>query len=267
MTESGTIHEFVFNDSRITYQTFGSGPVMLLAFHGFGQSSQVFRPLEKVPGEQFTVFAIDLFFHGKSYYAANQLLTKTVWNQLIDQFLQAQRIDRFSLVGFSLGGRFALATVEAFADRLDQLILIAPDGITRSMWYRLATNSRLGRKLFQTVLSHLPLLTTVGHALTRVGLLNRTAMRFAEISLGTPEQRERVYQSWTQFRLIRPDLNEIANLLNHRSTQVRFFVGAFDRIVPGFYVIPLTKRLRHYDLTVLRTGHNHLIDLAAEQLK
>ena len=217
-------------------------------------------------GNQFTVFAMDLFSHGNSQYVSRELLTKTDWQRLIGAFLQSQDIQRFSLVGFSLGGRFALATVEAFADRLDQLILIAPDGITRNGWYSLATNSGVGRRLFRYLLRHLPMLTAIGHTMTRLGLLNRTVMRFAEISLGTVEQRDLVYRSWTQFRLIHPDLNAIGSLLTTYPVQVRFFTGAFDRLVPGTYILPLTKRLRQYELTIFKTGHNHLIELAAEKL-
>ncbi len=266
MTTTATVHEFAFANSHISYQKFGNGPAILLAFHGFGQTNQVFTSLENTLGDQFTIFAIDLFFHGNSQYTGNQLLTKDIWQQLIDQFLWAQSIERFSLMGFSLGGRFALATAEAFANRLDQLLLIAPDGITRNNWYRLATGSKVGRTLFRYVMRHLSMLTTFGHALTRFGVLNRTAMRFAEISLATPEQRTLVYQSWTQFRLIYTNLNSLAKTLNDHAVRVRFFTGAFDRIVPGSYILPLTKRLRHYELTVLKTGHNHLIELVAEKL-
>ncbi len=260
------VHLFPFEKGQIAYRTFGYGPAVLLAFHGFGQTGQVFMPLEKHLGSQFTVFAVDLFFHGNSRYAGSQLLSKTDWQKLIAAFLQANHIERFSLMGFSLGGRFALATVEGFADRLDQLILIAPDGIRRSFWYRLATGSALGRSLFRYTLQHLSVLNAVGHTLTRLGLLNRTVMRFAEISLSTPRQREQVYQSWTQFRRIRPDLNDISNLLNTIRIRVRFYTGAFDRIVPGTHILPLTKRLKQYEQTVLKTGHNRLIDLTAEQL-
>ena len=267
MTKTANSHEFTFADGHITYQKFGTGPATVLAFHGFGQSSTNFEPFGTIAGEKYTLFAIDLLLHGNSRYSGNQLLTGTDWQRIITDFLVSQNIGRFSLMGFSLGGRFALATVEAFADRLDQLILIAPDGITRSFWYQLATGSVLGRNLFQYVLRHLPFLTAFGHALTRLGLLHRTAMRFVEVSLSTPEQRELVYQSWTQFRLIRPDLDKIANVLIAKEIQVRFFTGAFDRIVPGSYILPLTKRLRQYELTILKTGHNHLIELAAKALK
>lgn len=266
MPETDPIQQFTFQNSHLTYRKFGSGSATLLAFHGFGQNGAVFKPLEELLGRQFTIFAIDLFFHGDSHYLGNELLTKVVWCQLIDQFLLTQAIDRFSMMGFSLGGRFALTTAEVFAHRLDQLILIAPDGITLNGWYQVATRSRFGRSLFRYVLRHLSMLTTFGHLLTRLGLLNRTAMRFAEISLGTPPQRTLVYRSWTQFRLIRPNLTLLAVMLNDHAVSVHFFMGAFDRIIPGTYILPLTKRLRHYELTVLKTGHNRLIELAAEKL-
>ncbi|MVM32245.1 alpha/beta fold hydrolase [Spirosoma sp. HMF4905] len=260
------VQTFQCEGNLIAYQKFGNGQAIILAFHGFGQSSEVFAPLETTLGNQFTIFAMDLFFHGNSQYVGDQLLTKSAWQGFIAVFLREQRIDRFSLMGFSLGGRFALATVEAFADRLDQLLLLAPDGITRSAWYWVATGSGLGRRLFRYVLEHLSMLNALGHTLTQLGLLNRTVMRFAEISLGTYEQRELVYKSWTQFRLIHPNLKAISKLLNDHSVQVRFFTGAFDRIVPGTYILPLTKQLRHFELTVLKTGHNHLIELASEKL-
>ena len=257
---------FDYEGNRLAYRKRGHGPATLLTFHGFGQSSLDFDPLHKVSGHPFTVFAIDLIFHGDSQYASGQLLTKTDWQRLIRTFLDVHRIHRFSLLGFSLGGRFSLTLVEAFADRLDQVILIAPDGITRPVWYQLATTTRAGRWLFRYVLRHLSAFNRFGHVLVWAGLLNRTAMRFAELSLGTPKQRQLVYRVWTEFRLISPDLNLISALLNQYLVRVRFFTGAFDRIVPGTYILPLSDRLQRYELTVLKTGHNHLIELTAEKL-
>lgn len=266
MASAAAVQFFESGQSRLAFRVFGNGPAVLLAFHGFGQSSQVYEPLLAQAGNQFTIYAFDLFLHGSSQFGGDQLLTKNDWQGFIGAFLRAQHIDRFSLMGFSLGGRFALATTEAFANRIDQLLLIAPDGITRSFWYAAATSTGAGRTLFRYVLRHLSVLSRFGHALVRLRLLNRTIMRFAEISLATPEQRERVYQTWTLFRLIRPNLKVVADLLNHHPVWVRFFTGAFDRIVPGRYILPLTNQLRQYELTVLKTGHNHLIELTGDTI-
>lgn len=266
MTEADDVLFFDHEGNRLAYHKIGHGPATLVAFHGFGQSGPVFGPANETIGQRFTVLAVDLFFHGDSHYVGGHLLTKTGWQRLIGAFLEAQRIDRFSIMGFSLGGRFALAIVEAFADRLDQLMLIAPDGITRSTWYGLATATCTGRWLFRCVLEHLSALSWFGHALVRIGLLNRTAMRFAELSLSTTGQRTLVYQAWTRFRLITPRMDTVSTLLNQYPVRVRFFTGAFDRIVPGTFILPLTDQLHRYDLTVLKTGHNHLIEMTMEEL-
>lgn len=263
MTTATDVQFFESHRGRVAFRTFGNGPAVMLAFHGFGQDSTAYVPFHQL-GDEFTVYAIDLFLHGESQGTPGPLLTKADWQQLIGDFLHVQDIDRFLLVGFSLGGRFALTVLEAFANRIDQLWLIAPDGITRSVWYRAATTTPAGRWLFRSGLRHLSALNRVGHALVQMGLLNRTAMRFAELSLATPEQRKMVYDTWTQFRRIRPDLNAVADLLNTHSVTVRFFTGAFDRIVPGRYILPLTNRLRQYKLTVLKTGHTHLIEQLAD---
>ena len=266
MTEVPDVRYFEFDNNRIAYYKFGNGPVISIAFHGFGQGGQVFSSFQDISNTQYTIYAIDLFFHGNSQFNSPALLTKAAWQRLIGAFLQQQAVNRFSLIGYSLGGRFALSTIEGFSTRLDQLILIAPDGITYSIWYQLATSTGVGRWLFKRALKQLTFINQLGHVLTRYHLLNRTVMRFAEISLATPNQRDLIYQSWTRFRLLHPDLNNISHLLDEEPIRVRFFVGAYDRIVPGDYILPLTSRLRRYELTVFKTGHNHLIGLTIEQL-
>lgn len=266
MTEANDVYYVVVENARLAYRRLGNGPAILVAFHGFGQTGQVFAALGETLGTRYTIIAVDLFFHGDSQYTHPSLLTKEGWQKLMNAFFYAQQIDRFSLLGFSLGGRFALTTMEGFAHRIDQLVLVAPDGITPNPWYWLATRTDTGRWLFRYVLTHLSLLTRAGHALTRFGLLNRTVLRFAEISLSTSQQRELVYTAWTKFRLIQPDLRLIGQLLNDIPVDVQFFTGVFDRLVPGNYILPLAQQLRRYQLTILKTGHNHLIELAAEKI-
>jgi len=45
------------------------------------------------------------------------------------RFLGKEKIELFAVVGFSLGGKFALATLEAFTDKVTKVVLLAPDGI------------------------------------------------------------------------------------------------------------------------------------------
>lgn len=250
----------------LAYRRLGWGPIVLLAFHGFGQDSHVFDPVSPIIGEKFTVIAVDAFFHGKSQLDTDRVLAKSDWWMLIDALLDQENIRRFSVLGFSLGGRFALATLEAYASRIDAMYLIAPDGITRSWFYELATGSEPGRWLFERVLRHLPFWNRVGSGLTRIGLLHRAALRFAESTLVTSEQRTQLFRSWVNFRRIQPDLPLLIYLLNELPVNVHFYVGQNDRIVPPSYIDPLLHQLKNADLTTFAVGHNRLIEKVAESM-
>ena len=262
---------FHFRGGRLAYRRMGNGPAVLLAFHGIGQDNTCFEPFAQSLAQSFTIFSFDLFYHGHSScvhgeaYTDIELLTKSYWKQLLTAFLHEHEIQRFSVAGFSMGGKFAIATAELFADQLEELWLLAPDGITISPWYQLATHTRLGRVIFRYFLKHLSVFRRVGHLLTSMRLLDRSALRFAESTLATPEQRVRVYRSWLGFRTLGVNMVSFSDLMNHRPVRIRLFLGYFDRVLPMHYMLPLTKRLHAYELHVFKTGHNRLVQKVAEE--
>src|SRR5690606_34373299 len=121
------------------------GPKTLLAFHGIGQTGAgCFRPFGVLLGGHFTVYAFDLPFHGESrtHFDQKRWLTGDApilpveWREYLSSFLQTQNIGKFSVAGFSLGGRFALATMGLFPERIEKAFLIAPDGLVDQPVYR-----------------------------------------------------------------------------------------------------------------------------------
>lgn len=102
------------------YSKNGNRP--LLMFHGYGQDASVFKHIEG--------YSIELFFHGNSIWnKGEEPLEKSEWKDIIDEFLNKNNITTFSVLGFSMGGKFALATLEAFPGRVKEIILLAPDGV------------------------------------------------------------------------------------------------------------------------------------------
>ncbi|WP_234736257.1 alpha/beta hydrolase [Tellurirhabdus bombi] len=243
------------------------GPVPLLAFHGIGQDHRAFKPLAQELAGRYAIYAFDLFFHGaQTSKIADGVLTKQAYRQIIQSFLQDYQIEQFSVIGFSMGGRFALATAEAFPDQTNELILLAPDGITISPWYTLATSTLSGRRVFRYFLNHMPLLHRVGQFFLSLGVINRSALKFAENTLATTEQRELVYNSWVYFREMQFNHRKLSTTFNQRSMRLRFYAGYFDQILPVSFLFPLTRHLHAYELTVLKTGHNRLIEKVAKLL-
>lgn len=245
----------------------GHGPKVMFAFHGIGQDHRCFLPLVEVLKEQYTFYLFDLPFHGQSPALTDEKLSMEAWKAYIDQVLAEQGIERFSVMGFSMGGKFALATLQLLAPQIESCWLLAPDGITESPWYRLATRFWVTKKLFSFFVHNLSSFKTLADVLIKVGVVNKSAVKFAESTLATPAQRERVYRSWIGFSTIRPDCTLIAELVKKYDVDVRIFLGKYDALLPQKYILPLTKRLPSIPVVVLSTGHHRLVDKVAEWWK
>lgn len=243
---------------------YGNGPKAMLAFHGIGQDHRCFMPLVEVLQDQYTFYLFDLPFHGQSPPLTAEKLTMADWAAIMEDFLQQNHLSDFSVMGFSMGGKFALATLQLFGARVRSCWLLAPDGITESPWYWLATRFWLSKKLFHFFISNVARFHQLAKPLVAVGLVAKSAVKFAEATLSTPAQRARVYRSWIGFSLIRADMKTIAQIVQHNKTDIRLFLGKYDALLPLHYADPLAKRLPNFRPIILKTGHHRLIEKVAE---
>ena len=246
--------------TKLHYRKLGNGPKILLAFHGFGQDSLYYRPVAEALNSQFTIFSFDLFFHGKSWLSKAQTpLTKELLANLLTRFLETENIKKFSVAGFSMGGKFALATLEQFPDRIHSFYLIAPDGIKTSFWYNVATYPGWLNGIFKrTVVKPQPFFRLVG-TLGRFKLMHPGILRFAAHQMNSPAKRLKIYKSWTGFRLLVFDINKVISLLNTTGIPTVIFLGTFDQIITAEGLKFFTKALNNCQVITLKTGHTHLL--------
>ena len=249
------------------YMRYGRGSRVLLAFHGFGQNQSYFVPLAERLGHEYTVYAFDLFYHGKSYWYKNgQALTKDFWQMLILEVLTRHQIQRFSLMGFSMGGKFVLATLAAFAEKVEEVIFIAPDGIKTSTWYSLATYPGVLRNVFRSFIVRPQGFQRLVNVMHKYGIVDKGILKFANTQMRTTRQRRRVYYSWTVFKPLKFPMKRIAHLLNAYQIPVQMYLGKYDKIMTEENMRHLLDRLDQQELHVLETGHNHLIEETAKAL-
>lgn len=259
--------KFLFQSSKLHYSVYGESDNALLMFHGFGHTHKNMREIEEALALDYKVYSFDLFFHGFSEWNhEDNPLTPDFWNQLVDSFLKENKIDKFSLLGFSLGAKLALTTVESFADRIETLYLIAPDGLKQNFWYSVATSKSM-RGLFRSVILDPSLFNSLLKTLARLKLLDKSAARFAAIQMNSREKRRRVYYTWTVFKGLAPNIDSIVAKLNAKSIMTELFVGEYDRIIPMNIVRRFADRLKHKKLVVLKSGHNNLLDEVAFQFE
>ncbi len=255
-----------YQGSRLHYAKAGDGPRPLLIFHGFGQDNQVFAQWVNALAKDYRLYVFDLYFHGQSTWPARQPLEKSDWQKILNQFFQLENISGFEVAGFSLGGKFALATLEAFSEKVKKVILLAPDGISTSIWYSLATYPIAIRLLFKSMVLRPGRYHSFVKFLRMLRLVNKGLLRFAESQMDTEEKRRRVYYSWVYFRHLKFDLDKIAAMLNKNQIPVLMVVGKFDKVIPAKNMARLLKRIHHKQFEVIESGHNDLVGNAVRYL-
>lgn len=251
---------FDFQHSKLYYTKVGTGKKNLLLFHGFGQDHQAFNKIEEHLHTRYTIYSFDIFFHGFSEWnKGEQPLEIFFWKELVKEFLKDQGIDRFSLLGFSMGGKFAFATLEAFPEKTENIFLLAPDGIKTNFWYSLATYPIAFRKLFKSMIDHPQRFKAIEKLAISIGLIDKGIVRFIESQMDTPQKRERVYNAWVVFRHLKFDMGTMADIINSNKINITVIVGKYDKIITTKNMDQLLKNLDHYKLEILETGHNGVI--------
>jgi pimeloyl-ACP methyl ester carboxylesterase len=265
----GIMWDYFGNRMNLHYHRLGHGPKPLLAFHGITQNGfSCFRYFSQLAGNQYTIYAFDLFFHGQSKgilgddtFSDQDVVTKALWKKLIADFLQEKKIDRFDVIAFSMGGRFALATLEAFPTQIDNAFLIAPDGVSEHPLYTLASRFWPARKLFRWTLQNPGTLIKVANHFEKAGLIHSSLIRFTQYMLTDPKRQELIYRSWLAFRRLKFNIPKLYRNLDQ--VKVYLFVGKYDKVLSekGMKKLAVLLPPEHYFL--LPSGHSGLVDKAA----
>jgi pimeloyl-ACP methyl ester carboxylesterase len=251
---------FTYQDATLHYLKTGNGPEILLTFHGFGQDHKAFKQFAQELDGRYAVYSFDLIFHGESTWSKGETpLEKSFWQHLLQAFLQQENISRFSLMGFSMGAKFALASLEVLSKQIDSVILLAPDGIKTSFWYSLATYPLMLRSLFKSLISKPNRFNAITRFAHRVSLIDKSMLRFVESQMNTEVKRKRVYLSWVVFRHLKFDMNQIASLINSNKIQLTMVVGSFDKIITVKSMNRLLNKVDNPNLVILETGHNEIL--------
>ena len=246
--------------SKLFYQRVGTGPEVFLAFHGFAQHSGYFAQMVKPLAKTHTFFCFDLFFHKQSHWAHGlEALQPAHWKEIMEAFLRKENIPNFGLTAFSLGGRFAMLTLELFPERVDKMVLLSPDGIKTNPWYNLSTNPIM-RPLFTSMLAKPTPFIRLNRLVQKLGIIPKGLAQFNHTQLSVRHRRKRVILTWLVFKPIQPKLKNVAMLLIRNHIPVTFLLGRYDPVIHLGTIQPLLQKLPNARVIILPTGHYDLMD-------
>jgi pimeloyl-ACP methyl ester carboxylesterase len=118
----------ILNGLRFHYREWGqpdAPPLVLL--HGFSAHSRLWDTFARAVVEHFHIFALDQRGHGETAWADEYSVDLMIAD--LAAFVRALRLDRFALIGHSMGGRNAYGYAAQYQETLTQLVLvdIAPE--------------------------------------------------------------------------------------------------------------------------------------------
>jgi pimeloyl-ACP methyl ester carboxylesterase len=233
----------------------GAGEELLICLHGFGESAAHFHPLTESLGDRYTIVALDMPLHGGTQWEENRVFEKEDLVALVQMVLQQQGKERFSLLGYSMGGRLSLCLVEKLAGRIDHLILAAADGLRNNPWHMFVTQTTAGNKIFKYNTYHPQLFFALLHTWRKLGLLNQSIYKFVLHRMNEPEKREQVYNVWTNMRHMMPDKKQCKQLLSRYNVLTLLVFGKYDRVIPPVLGTRFADGSFPSKIVVMEKGH------------
>jgi pimeloyl-ACP methyl ester carboxylesterase len=263
---------------------------VVVAFHGFG------RPLEEMAnylplyGSGTSMLSVGLCHHNGSkppsgtvdapelgVFTMRAAVEAGLQSCLPNELLAVPR----HLLGYSLGGRIALALFESHPTSWAGMVVLAPDGFKKNPMYRFAVETRVGRAAWKWSDRHSDAVRASIRFLRQVRLLPAHLEHFALHHTESPEMRALVARTWKTHRAFWPSLEGTAQAwasLPERNVHVVAVFGNRDAIIPwawsrswrklasshvGFVQVECGHVMRHPQ-TVLAIG-NAILALRDEQ--
>ncbi|ODN29721.1 alpha/beta fold hydrolase [Fervidobacterium thailandense] len=112
---------------KIHYVQYGQGKTPIVLLHGNFASARFFEPFLRLLPNGFTAYAFDLPNFGFSDRMAGVTIDK--YAEVVDEFVNKLGLEKFILLGHSLGGSVAIAYATKHQDRLLKLVLVDPGPI------------------------------------------------------------------------------------------------------------------------------------------
>jgi pimeloyl-ACP methyl ester carboxylesterase len=244
LPDLGTVH----------YYEYGTGTRPMLAFHGYGMTGQQFEVLQKSILTQYRVYSFDHFFHGQStiHWNEPQILDgmpKLLIKAYLEQWFKVHGRQRISLMGYSIGANIALVLIEEFADLIDDVYLMAPDGLSVYRGFHFIMHQPLGKLLFKRVTKSNWLAPGVLNMLKRVRFIDESLYKIAYHEMDTPQKRLDVYYTLNLIKQLQPDVVKITNLINQHHINCHLIFGQYDMLFPksgaGNFINRLNNPLVH----------------------
>lgn len=246
-----------YNNNEVHCLRMGKGSKLLIAFHGFGNDAAIFKPLAALLQDEYTLVSIDLPGHGLTRWTDRYFRKKDLM-AIVQGIKNDFGADKFSLIGYSLGGRVCLNIAEQQPNWIDKLVLLAADGLEKNFWYQVATRNPIGKVIFRNMMQQPEQWLNRVDFLRRYKIIDESRFKFARVNLTDKNVRHQLSYVWPVTSKLMVNIAAVKWNLNKYKIETHVFMGKHDRIFPPIQGERFIRNLKQARLTILDTGHNLL---------
>lgn len=257
-----TEHYFENSFIRLHYYRFGEGSHNMLCFHGYGMHGRQFKILEGTAlASAYTFYGFDLFFHKETKLKDENLervkagISKQNFANLIADFCRSENIDRFSVMGYSMGTHYATVLAEELGDRIDRFVAASPSCLRPGSLVRFFSKSSIGNKMLEKLALSEKGLSNMLKLSHRLNLVDDVGYDILSREIATSELRFSFYACFTYLRFFGTDEQRLIASLNGNGIKSIFIFGKRDRMYPPGIGKKLIARLNDVKVIVLDETH------------
>jgi len=256
-----TQHYFENDLVSLHYYKYGSGPKAMLGFHGYGMHGKQFKVLEPALGDKYTFYVFDLFFHKETKLRDQSLanikkgISKKQFAELMLVFCRFENIDRFSVIGYSMGTHFATVVVEEIGNLIEEYIVAAPSCLYPGKLIPFFSKNIIGNKILEKLILNEYALVGLLKTIKSLRIIDQEAYNILFNEIGTPELRFNCYACFTYLRFFETDKGRLKAVINEGNIKSIFIFGKRDKSFPPHIGKNFIAELKNAEVVVLDEGH------------
>lgn len=233
----------------------------MLCFHGFGMHGKQFLNLERTLGDRYTFWGFDLLFHKATKLKDQSLnnikngLTKKALAGFISEFCTVHQIERFSVIGYSMGTHYATSIVEELPEKVNEYILAAPSSMKPGNIIRFFSRNKIGNKIIERISLSRNGMINLLNLFRKTRIIDAEAYGILLKEIETHELRFNLYASLTYLRFLITDEAKLIQVLNNHPIRSIFVFGKKDKAYPPEIGKSFVSQVKNVKVINLDEGH------------
>ncbi|UKT62883.1 alpha/beta hydrolase [Pedobacter mucosus] len=231
---------------------------------------------EEKLGDQYTFWGFDLFFHKETQLKDQSLarvkkgLQKNELANVILDFCKHEKIETFSVLGYSMGSHYATAIVEELPSKINEYIVAAPSSINSGSLIRFFSKNKFGNKLLEKLMFSKKAMINIINLFKWTRLIDESGRNILRKEVGTAQLRFALYSCFTYLRLLETDEEKLIKVLMAYQIKSIFIFGRYDKMYLPIIGDAFFAKFQQAEVIILDENHEminqNFVDRLAQSL-